>query len=469
MYVRTAGVHPLLGEVPPGTVDHPAEDGRQSLQSISESASRVVSAKPVLAGRRSAPGAEPEAARSLRVLRDLGQLSGNHPLPPRSVQGMAEVAESPLPTSPDDLGTLQGAAAAVSAASTAHACRTTRGEAVNRGAGCGKAARPYVGGAGAATPRSTRHISYNYVRAIEMRAGSLSNAQWKEDYTDTADSGPALMEDIYIYRNVIYKNGYISYQGSDILYNSYVEEVLGICPLGENETGNGSAIYLTDNQEKYHGSFKDVYIVNNTIANNYGYGVQINISYSIGGTYLDNRTYHFSRLNIMNNVISGNTGGAFDGAQLKIYDGLSKSSWGSRGFLCSSTIDSNCLYNSLAINGFVVNYQNTQLVLYWYSGITESIKLSPTGSLRCTAGPFGRISINENPMFVNSQIDLYKISYTASPCVNHGRDVDDLYHYETGDSVTLGPDYEYRYNMSIKSPDIGAYETLNRTTSEGAG
>ena len=72
--VRSAGLYPLLGEVPTWVLGDQAEDSHGSSESGDHPHRTVVPRASPRAGRRAARGASPEAARALRVLRDYREL-----------------------------------------------------------------------------------------------------------------------------------------------------------------------------------------------------------------------------------------------------------------------------------------------------------------------------------------------------------------------------------------------------------
>ncbi len=318
-------------------------------------------------------------------------------------------------------------------------------------------------------------IAYNYGRALEVAAGALEGAQWKSEMTLTADAGPALMQDIFIYRNMIYKNGYIIFNGTDMTYEVYIEATLGICSSLDGRHFGRTAIYITEafstTEVDYHGSIDNIMIVNNTVADNYWYGLTVELSYDSTLTNLiDNDDYHVSNVAIVNNIFSGNTGNSFNGVQVRISDQLSSSGYGYRGFLCSMDISNNCYYNPQGTKSDVVSYQSNNLQLSSFSGLSETFILYVSYlPVLCTAGPFGSGSIDAEPLFVNPGRNNYKLLFypefnIISPCVNQGVDVDDLLHYETGMPATMGPDYEFEFNLTIQTPDMGADEVGAETS-----
>jgi hypothetical protein len=264
-------------------------------------------------------------------------------------------------------------------------------------------------------------IAYNYDGAIEIRAGSLSNAQWEHEYTATADAGPAMMDDIYIYRNMIYRNGFINIGGTDIVYQTYIEDTLGICNTDELNLGR-NAIYILSVgapdyhvQHEYHGSYNNIWIANNTISNNYWYGISIDISFDESVPFIDNSTYYAQNINVLNNILYGNTGVDMTGAQIKIEDELSLNNYGVRGYLCGIQIDSNCYYNTLSAKAsrIIASYQRTNLTASLYFSLTDSILLSPTGTATCLVGPFEMASLEVDPFFRSSSSNDYRLSRSS--------------------------------------------------------
>jgi len=118
---------------------------------------------------------------------------------------------------------------------------------------------------------------------------------WPEYNSKTV--GPALVKDVKIYRNMVYKNGFV--RGS-----TPAEDVKAPPNVGENAI----SIRSVDHSYGYTGSFEDVWVVNNTISNNSKYGVAIRFNEYTSSEVDDYGVYHFSGLRFLNNILALNTG-----------------------------------------------------------------------------------------------------------------------------------------------------------------
>jgi len=94
--LRSAGLHPLLGEVAAWVVGDQAEDGQGSSESGDQPDRTVVPRAPPCASTRATPRARAEAARALRVLRDHRELVRLEWLPARGQATLVLLAQSAI-------------------------------------------------------------------------------------------------------------------------------------------------------------------------------------------------------------------------------------------------------------------------------------------------------------------------------------------------------------------------------------
>ena len=104
--LRDAGVHALLGTLQEGAMDSQTQDGQGPTQPSAEGDWPLVPESSALETARPAGGAEPQAARSLRVLRHHRQLPGAEPIPIRSGTAVAQMARSEKLAGTHDMGPL---------------------------------------------------------------------------------------------------------------------------------------------------------------------------------------------------------------------------------------------------------------------------------------------------------------------------------------------------------------------------
>ena len=136
--LRDVGVHPLLGTLQEGAMGGQAENGQGPIQPSAEGDWPMVSAASALETARAPGGAEPQAERSLRVLRHHRQRSGAEPIPIPNGPAVAKVARPAKPAGAHDMGPVRAAAQHLSppySASRAQ-CVPLSSEAIVRGAGC---------------------------------------------------------------------------------------------------------------------------------------------------------------------------------------------------------------------------------------------------------------------------------------------------------------------------------------------
>jgi len=257
--------------------------------------------------------------------------------------------------------------------------------------------------------------------------------------------GPGLAEDIFIYRNMIYRTGHNYSSGA-------VTNANGISVGHGPATGN------------YHGSYRNIWIINNTIAYSGYYGLWIQVLDSERpdrDTPLEGPQYFMEGLHIINNIMAYNNGNS-DGLQLLLWDELFYSG---RGFICSSDVHNNCYFvlkptpaavirlivvmEKSTINESALTLRNFQLLSYTKSG--------SSGGMPSKCGPFGVDSIYAVPKFQSIATDDYHIRGT-SECVDAGVRVP-LPHIDTGRTLTAGPDYDGQF-LREPPPDIGADEVV---------
>src|SRR6266404_939359 len=92
---RHARLHALLDSLTAGLLGHQAQDGARPAQPGPPGHRPVVSAASTRADLLAARGALPETPRPLQLLWDHRELGGDHAVPLRSAQPVAEVVESP--------------------------------------------------------------------------------------------------------------------------------------------------------------------------------------------------------------------------------------------------------------------------------------------------------------------------------------------------------------------------------------
>jgi len=319
-------------------------------------------------------------------------------------------------------------------------------------------------------------FSYNNAdngSAILLKADAQGGAQWMSEHLTLRNElnrrgitinqftikGPGLTKDIFIYRNMIYKNGYLIDEQGD--------EVAG---------GGKNAVEIREEGGSvWHGSFENIWLTNNTIANNYWYGLNVefkNVTPDPKTGYpLDSEYYSFNNLHIINNIFASNTGAldsAVPGIQLKLLDSISKDLRNAhRGLLCELQIHNNCYYNP---DGFydIVDLQQSFLDLVSLQSYGDVFVWSETtakGVLWYTCilfgGTFGIGSVNGDPDFFTVDYNDFHLR-PGSNCTNVGS-ISVTIHYETGVSSGLGPDFDYQYRSDLLSSslipaDIGADE-----------
>jgi len=267
------------------------------------------------------------------------------------------------------------------------------------------------------------------------------------DYTP-GDLGEGLFENIFIYRNMIYKNGYIAVDESDATKDILTKDGVG---------RNGISIKLSS-EESFKSSIRNVWIVNNTIAYNHWYGL---------GVYWDDKLKarnvpSFDGLHIVNNIFAMNTGdydlqldggtrSNGDGVQLFLRDQITPKVGGD-GFICSLELNHNCYYNERSDSGvvqfeFVVN--SYILTVEGLSGFSP-----PSLEVGCviSLGSFGVGSIEKDPLFIDVSANNFHIDF-ESPCVDAGTRTA-LNGYEGG----LVHDVDFEYRRAQSDPDMGADE-----------
>ena len=313
------------------------------------------------------------------------------------------------------------------------------------------------------------YIAYNWGNdgaAIRVQAGNAENALWKDDYTGgpMSDAGPARVEDLFIYRNVIVKNGYIRIGGADLdyadwLYAQYPRKEDCDEEEGTIEEGRGeSAIVFDSPSSDYHGSYENVWLVHNTIAYNKGYGLAVRFD-DVGA---DDSDYDFAGLFLYNNIYAFNTGVVFpgltsrDGVQVYLRDQLSST----RGFLCALEMDYNCYYNPLGVNEAIVRTTDSSDT-YVYS-MNANPSFGTTGLQNtelCSASGVhvASNSIDSQPGFAAPKRNNFHLVENA-PAMNAGGRIG-LAHYETNLDVGFGPDIGYGFVTTLV-PDIGADEFM---------
>jgi len=317
--------------------------------------------------------------------------------------------------------------------------------------------------------------------AIRVKAGALKGGMWRSDYLRLGDtvlvnasyppetgqiapptvealvySGPGLMKDIFIYRNILFKNGYNS---------------------DGTPGGGANAVKIhEEGDEGWHGSFENLWLAHNTIANNYGYGLVVtleDLSAEIAGvdgayhevTNKDAGEYHMGDLHLLNNIIVFNDGPLFEnrlsGWQVLFWDQLDIV--GSlRGFLCSMESAGYCCYYDATTSEIIrvqyVEKSTGQSFTYSLLDLQGTVHVPA-----CRLTGLMRTSISSDPDFVDVFNNDYRITST-SPCLNAGLEVVSE-HYETTTWISLGPDYDYEFrldasNVISRRPDIGADELI---------
>src|SRR3989475_7977062 len=107
--LRPAWFHALLDSLTAGLLGHQAQDGAGPARPSPPGYCPVVSAASTRAGLLSARGALPETPRPSPPLGDHRELGGDHTVPPRSAQSVAEVVGSPRRTVAHVVGSLSSA------------------------------------------------------------------------------------------------------------------------------------------------------------------------------------------------------------------------------------------------------------------------------------------------------------------------------------------------------------------------
>ena len=105
--LRDVGVHPLLGTLQEGAMGRQTQDRQGPTQPSAEGNWPMVPESSALETARPAGGAEPQAERSLRLLRHHRQLPGVEPIPIRSGTAVAQMARPAKLAGPHDMGPLR--------------------------------------------------------------------------------------------------------------------------------------------------------------------------------------------------------------------------------------------------------------------------------------------------------------------------------------------------------------------------
>jgi len=305
--------------------------------------------------------------------------------------------------------------------------------------------------------------------AIRVKAGAQYGAMWEADYlalpdqitvdaldeegtvtpvTTTTNTGPSLVKDVSIYRNMIFRNGYIKTSSGPQL------------DKGEN------AVMVAAEEGAWHGSFENLFILNNTIADNAKYGLAITeegwtaaVSDEGVVTIKDAGTYFHKNVIVANNIFAGNTGRfeavSGDGVQVLYRDYLDDGSL--QGLFCNLEVSNNYYYGpSVDVVRLQFYSSGTGTTLEY----TVSNLQSPVSSIpSCWSSGTAVGSDFADPIFVPGDDD-YHIDASLSPCVGGGTHVGGVNHFETGAMLTEGPDYDYSpWITSVRVPDVGADQT----------
>ena len=231
-----------------------------------------------------------------------------------------------------------------------------------------------------------------------------------------------------------------------------------------------------DSADYYHGSFEDIQVINNTIADNGNYGLTAIINDYDTSTSTENQDgdgatspYYFNKLVLANNIYSDNFDELNEGAQVRIVDDLVSSSH-ERGFLkqilsiSDGSIRNNCYYSSRTPDN-LIQYENSDGAIVGtpsstfvdYSDPSQLVTASESGSAYSgslgTSIEEGSVLTTSNPC--NTSTTNYK-TYSSSSAENL--------------SSSIGPDYyaiptpvpeaqDYLGVATIDSiPDTGAFE-----------
>jgi hypothetical protein len=305
--------------------------------------------------------------------------------------------------------------------------------------------------------------------AIAISSGDMKNGWWateylesggyvtescgEGDYGGTCHVAPALTSDIFIYRNMIFKNGFIP------------DATTPADDAQTSRTGVGQNAIMIDNHESatyYYGSFDNIWIINNTIANNLNYGLSILFrpTDTAGGDPIleDEYTFYFHGLYVVNNIFADNTGSGGRGVQVKIDDDVS-ADYSDRGFIYTSewTMDYNCYRNPDSSFTEVIDFQGTAYSLEGFQTETYDYYTIERGthSLQLEVGD----SLFRNPESNDFHLDRFSI------CKDSGG-LFDLIHFELTDEslgqfVVFAPDFDYdgvATTSLYPRPDIGADE-----------
>ena len=295
--------------------------------------------------------------------------------------------------------------------------------------------------------------------AIHIKAGQLLDGLLEDDYRNPGrgggagggmvgfstmmDTGPALTQNIYVYRNMIYRNGYSE--------DNFIAK--GANAVRLEEEGNGL----------YHGSFKSVWLVNNTIANNVGYGLKIWLDST--STSKDATSYAMDDVYVMNNVFSYNSPVLPDtaGLQVLLNDELYKPGTLRRGFFCSLEMRFNGYQTDRSDRKAVRIQGKTPAIDYTLSEFKEyNIELNAFCSgmsvHRFLPLGFDSVEVSGTNQFVDTSLNDYRLSL-FSLFIDAGTDVSKIRHYEGQVWITDGPDFDYSKRVTFeKTPNMGADE-----------
>jgi len=259
------------------------------------------------------------------------------------------------------------------------------------------------------------------------------------------------MKNIYIYRNMIFRNGYLQ--------------------VDELGTGRNAIRIEEEGGEEWHGSYENIWIANNTVADNAGYGLKVSLrdveTMASAGQYenLDADTYYMSDVYVINNVFYKNTGPSDQGGQVGLIDKLKDGYRDERGFLCSISLYSNAYSYRMGEGGEVVWIQTTGTVaahspwaLARVDDLLNNTCLERRLERRLVMGEHSMTFSGSLTVFRDAGNSDYRLS-SSSPLIDAGMDIRQARHYEEEVWLTRGPDYNYSIDNGLfLLPSIGADE-----------
>jgi len=246
---------------------------------------------------------------------------------------------------------------------------------------------------------------------------------WGEFQEEPAGWGPGTTENIFIYRNLIHSN----------LGRGVRIEVNGVIP--------------------YHGSIRNVGVVNNTVAYNGREGIRVVLSNAYEKTACDGSTYSLEGITSINNIYAFNyENSVFSDlptfVQMAFRDFYSGDT---RSFLYTSLNSNyNCIYSPSSTETILINDGGGEGLM----GLGDWQNLSEAQSgVRQDAE-----SRAVDPLFVDAPDGDYHLQ-PISQCIGNGTSITGVLHEDTDPPTDVGQSPDIEGNPIVNGTDIGAYQS----------